>query len=254
MIMVLHLGALILTALISPSQANMLDLLQPLKLRPSECTLGCANWADLAGSGSSANQAAVDAAWAAGAPPAGAGNHCAQQGRGLGATAGANYTDGWNNSSPWGPDMALPGAYGAFCYCANNSGWGHCQSPRRTPEQINVQLSGPTSVVVAFVTFGDVDVRDGGAPPPVAQFWPAGGIPSKGKIQRVGPDFGSTLTVSNRDSQSNCWVNWNILGQPCEFQVPAPAAGTLWLASARHTIRMHCARLLPLNLSHAYSS
>ena len=98
--------------------------------------------------------------------------------RGLGATAGANYTDGWNNSSPWGPDMTLPGAYGAFCYCANNSGWGHCQSPRRTPEQINVQLSGPTSVVVAFVTFGDVDVRDGGAPPPVAQFWPAGSIPS----------------------------------------------------------------------------
>jgi hypothetical protein len=33
--------------------------------------------------------------------------------------------------------------------------------------------------------------------------------PSKpeGKIHRVDPDFGSTLTASNRDSQSNCWFN-----------------------------------------------
>ena len=41
------------------------------------------------------------------------------------------------------------------------------------------------------------------------------------KIHRVGPDFGSTLTVSNRDFQSNCWVNWKLMGQPCEFQVQA---------------------------------
>jgi hypothetical protein len=42
---------------------------------------------------------------------------------------------------------------------------------------------------------------------------------ANGKIHRVDPDFGSTLTVSNRDSQSNCLVNWKIMGQPCEFQV-----------------------------------
>jgi hypothetical protein len=47
----------------------------------------------------------------------------------------------------------------------------------------------------------------------------------KGKIHRVDPDFGSTLTVSNRDSQSNCWVNWKIMGQPCEFQVLAAGGG-----------------------------
>jgi hypothetical protein len=29
----------------------------------------------------------------------------------------------------------------------------------------------------------------------------------KGKIHRVEPDSGSTLTVSNRDSHSNCWAN-----------------------------------------------
>ena len=41
----------------------------------------------------------------------------------------------------------------------------------------------------------------------------------EGKIHRVDPDFGSTLAASNRDSQSNCWVNWKIMGQPCKFQV-----------------------------------
>jgi hypothetical protein len=29
----------------------------------------------------------------------------------------------------------------------------------------------------------------------------------EGEIHRVGPDFGSSLTISDRDSQSNCWVN-----------------------------------------------
>jgi hypothetical protein len=37
---------------------------------------------------------------------------------------------------------------------------------------------------------------------------------AKGKIHRVDPDSGPTLTVSNRDSQSTCWVNWRIMGQP----------------------------------------
>ena len=41
----------------------------------------------------------------------------------------------------------------------------------------------------------------------------------EGEIHRVDPDFGSILTVSSRDSQSNCWINLKIMGQPCEFQV-----------------------------------
>jgi hypothetical protein len=45
----------------------------------------------------------------------------------------------------------------------------------------------------------------------------------QGKIHRVNPDFGSTLTASDRDSKSNCWVNWKIMGQPCEFQVGGAA-------------------------------
>jgi hypothetical protein len=48
----------------------------------------------------------------------------------------------------------------------------------------------------------------------------------EGKIHRVDPAFGSTLTASNRDSQSNCWVNSKIVGQPCEFQVLRPATST----------------------------
>jgi hypothetical protein len=52
-------------------------------------------------------------------------------------------------------------------------------------------------------------------------------VGAEGKIHRVDPDFGSTLTVSNRDSQSNCWVNWKIMPrQPCEFQVPPSQATT----------------------------
>jgi hypothetical protein len=47
----------------------------------------------------------------------------------------------------------------------------------------------------------------------------------KGKIHRVDPDFGSTLTVSSRDSQSNCWVNLKIMGQPCDFQVLTSGSG-----------------------------
>ena len=112
------LALLFSAAVLRPrSQANMLDLVQPLKLRPSECSFGCARWADLAADGSTANQTAVDESWAAGSAPPGADNLCAQQGRSLRATVGENYTDGWNNSSPWTPDMAMPGAFGAFCYC-----------------------------------------------------------------------------------------------------------------------------------------
>ena len=47
---------------------------------------------------------------------------------------------------------------------------------------------------------------------------PAQGMLPEGKMYRVDPDFGSALTVSNRDSQSICWVSWKIMGRPCEFQ------------------------------------
>jgi hypothetical protein len=66
-------------------------------------------------------------------------------------------------------------------------------------------------------------------PHPPRQLRPHHQAHHEGKIHRVDPDFGSTSTVSNRDYQSNCWVNWKIMGQPCEFQVTA----ALRAASAR---------------------
>ena len=43
-------------------------------------------------------------------------------------------------------------------------------------------------------------------------------VGSKGKVHRVDPDFASTLTVSSRDSQSNCWVNWKLWVNPVNFR------------------------------------
>jgi hypothetical protein len=33
--------------------------------------------------------------------------------------------------------------------------------------------------------------------------------------------FGPSLTISNRDFHSNCWLDLKIMGQLCEFQVTA---------------------------------
>ena len=41
----------------------------------------------------------------------------------------------------------------------------------------------------------------------------------QGRIHRVDPGVGSTLIGANRVSQSNCWVSWKMMGQPCELQV-----------------------------------
>jgi hypothetical protein len=83
----------------------------------------------------------------------------------------------------------------------------HCQlSPQGSAELCCTQ---DESCACAFVgSVADPDFRR-----------PSKRTDMKGKTHRVDPDFGSTLTVSNRDSQSNCWVNWKIMGQPCECQV-----------------------------------
>jgi hypothetical protein len=180
--MVAALLLVAMSTLLDGAKANMFDLLQPLKLRPSECTRGCARWAALAADGSTANQTAVDEAWAAGSAPPGAGNQCAQQGRGLtfpqsGWGTSGNYSDGWNGSSPWDFDLSQPGGFGAFCYCAHrnvtpgSSLYGYCQSPRLSPEQLNIQLAGPTSVVISFVTFGDITEYFNLTAPPTAEYW-----------------------------------------------------------------------------------
>jgi hypothetical protein len=76
---------------------------------------------------------------------------------------------------------------------------------------------------------------------------------AEGKIHRVDPDFGPTLTVCNRDSQSNCWVNWKIMSHPCELQVlgqpgparPLPRSAPAQLDSGRcRTPRLHAVPIL----------
>ena len=80
----------------------------------------------------------------------------------------------------------------------------------------------------------------------------AGASIRKGETHRVDPDCGSTLTFSNRDSQSNCWVNWKIMGQPCEFQVGEPcedfaARRTSWLAAYRQALKRRAAASASVN-------
>ena len=55
--------------------------------------------------------------------------------------------------------MSGPGFNGAFCFCKDpppqGQSWGLCTSPPAAVEQLNLQLAGPTAVVVSFATFDD---------------------------------------------------------------------------------------------------
>eukprot|EP01051_Picozoa_sp_SAG22_P003740 SAG22_NODE_186_length_15907_cov_45.496774_7_plen_1025_part_00 len=55
--------------------------------------------------------------------------------------------------------MSGPGFNGAFCWCRHpapgDPAWGLCTSPPAAVEQLNLQLAGPTTVVVSFATFRD---------------------------------------------------------------------------------------------------
>ncbi|EDQ86651.1 uncharacterized protein MONBRDRAFT_33725 [Monosiga brevicollis MX1] len=124
------LGVLALVA----SSAAMYDVVVDYYAPPANCTEGCASWTDLAADNCTGlNQSAVDAKWQFGVAPANVGRHCAMP---------AND----------------PGEYGAWCYCRNSMAvWGFCEANQSvpTPEQVNLQVAGPDTVVVSFVTFND---------------------------------------------------------------------------------------------------
>jgi len=66
-----------------------------------------------------------------------------------------------------------PGFDGAFCFCKDAQQgplWQYCASPPSVPEQINLQLASPTSVVVSFVTFNDAGSVSA---PPAVRYAPA---------------------------------------------------------------------------------
>lgn len=109
------------------------DVIQP-HLRPPPGVI-CLPW--------TAAGADVNSRWATpGSPPPTAGNHCAQQANGTGAAH----------------------ATGAYCIDSRTRNRTYCRSMPGVPEQVNLQVASPRSVVVGFVTFEAVPPR---APPTV---------------------------------------------------------------------------------------
>ena len=124
---------LVLTAI---AQGNMYDIISPLLLSPDVCgNSGCANWSEL--------NTTIQSWWTDSTVPIHASNHCAQ----------LSSAPGLNSPSPL-LDPKQVGSQGAWCVCENNhEHWGYCTSPEFTPEQVNLQYAGPTTIVVSFVTF-----------------------------------------------------------------------------------------------------
>ena len=99
--------------------ANMYDVLEPAKVPPASCRLGCARWgqlkADAVSFAGSAirNQSAANMLWASGGPPAGY-SGCAQPG----SSMGTPLPDDPNSNVGWGGWM---GRDGSWCWCKNGS-------------------------------------------------------------------------------------------------------------------------------------
>ena len=132
---------LLLLASSHPADAVMYDVISPKLLAPEECPHGCAAW--------SKTNTPADW-WQHGAVPAGASNHCAQPANATGLATPKPVLD------PKGI-----GGQGAWCVCEgmqeagwlSRGKWGYCTSASYIPEQINLQLANPDTVVVSFVTF-----------------------------------------------------------------------------------------------------
>eukprot|EP00756_Hemistasia_phaeocysticola_P033397 Hpha_TRINITY_DN16462_c5_g9::TRINITY_DN16462_c5_g9_i1::g.161961::m.161961 len=121
--------------LLHSCSANMYNLVSPLLVPPSECgTAGCAAWSSL--------NSTITGWWAGGVTPADAANHCAQ----------LPNAPGLSKPSPV-LDPKGVGGQGAWCVCEGGSSWGYCSSPYNIPEQVNLQLASPDTVVASFVTF-----------------------------------------------------------------------------------------------------
>ena len=92
-----------------------------------------------------------------------------------------------------------PGFDGAFCFCKDaqqGALWSYCASPPSVPEQINLQLSSPTSVVVSFVTFNDAGSLSA---PPAVRYAPAASARSDAQrtVRGVTHVYGMNATGHN---------------------------------------------------------
>ncbi len=139
-------AALVLAA---AADAEMYDVVSPKLLPPAG---GCKAWSDVP---------AQDKYWRAGKAPADAGSFCAQQGKG-------------NPEAHWDPVMgsgAQAHYISAYCVSARSGKVEQCTSPQHVPEQVNVQIASPDTVVISWVTFEDTP----GALAPVANVTTAAG-------------------------------------------------------------------------------
>jgi len=129
----------LLQQLIVSCSSLMYDVISPTLIPPAKCANGCAFWSKTNISSSW---------WSNNAVPANAGANCAQL---------ANAT-GLSIPSPLLDPIGV-GGVGAWCVCKGSTdtsapaNWGYCTSPHYVPEQVNLQLASPTTVVVSFVTF-----------------------------------------------------------------------------------------------------
>lgn len=117
--------------------ADMYNVVMPEYLPPTGCT-SCDDW----------SKHTDKPIWGKAGPPPGVGNSCAMPAE----LVGASKTDPKSSySGPW-------------CYCTKSGRGllggdapdaGLCLPPKATPEQINLQLAEPSTVVVSFVTYED---------------------------------------------------------------------------------------------------
>ena len=120
------------------------DVISPDMLPGAKCINGCANW--------SSQNATVNSWWEHGVPPADAGAFCAQLPRSHALNSCPNCLP--HSQAKWAQPGGLNGS-GCFCEGLENV-WDDCISRLNSPEQINVQIAAPDTVVLAFVTFEKV--------------------------------------------------------------------------------------------------
>eukprot|EP00755_Sulcionema_specki_P013817 Sspe_Gene.55011::Locus_30304_Transcript_1_1_Confidence_1.000_Length_1890::g.55011::m.55011 len=102
--------------------ADFYDVISPYLQPPAG---GCKAWSDAP---------EYDKYWVHGKPPADAGANCAQMGKGNPMNANAHTAS-------------------AYCVSKTSGKLEFCTSATGVPEQINIQIASPDTVVVSFVTF-----------------------------------------------------------------------------------------------------
>ena len=117
------MSLLILLALLGLCTGDMYNVVMPHYLPPVGCS-ACSDWKDV-----------KKVNWGPSGVPKDVGNSCVMM---------AAFVNGADKS-------AEDSFSGPFCYCHGKAGT--CRAPLMTPEQINLQMAEPDTVVASFVTY-----------------------------------------------------------------------------------------------------